>query len=72
MFTKIDEEDLDSSCREFSNGGLGFVVARLVRSGIDFSCASTGGPIQLYLILAIIDKNRTEIAYISPEFWQTI
>ena len=33
---KIDPADLDSPRRELSNGGLGFVVAFLVRSGINF------------------------------------
>ena len=37
--TKIVQADLDSPRRELSNGGLGFVVALSVRSGIDFSCA---------------------------------
>ena len=46
--TKICTADLDSPCREFSNGGLGFVVAFLVFWGINFSCASTRNPIQLY------------------------
>ena len=46
--TKIVPADLDSSRRELSNRGLGIIVALLFRRGIDFSCASTGGPIQLY------------------------
>ena len=45
--TKIDTADLDSPRRELSNGGLGFVVALSVFSGIDFSCAYQGLPIQL-------------------------
>ena len=47
-FTKIDQADLDSPCQELSNGGLGIVVAFPVCSGIEFSRACTGGPIQLY------------------------
>ena len=35
---KIYTADLDSPCRELSNGGLGIVVPLPVRSGIDFSC----------------------------------
>ena len=30
-FTKIDKLDLNSSCLELSNGGLGIVAALLVR-----------------------------------------
>ena len=37
--TKINTVELDSPRRELSNGGLGFVVALLVRLGINFSCA---------------------------------
>ena len=40
--------DLDSPRRELSNGGLGIVVALLVRWQIDFLSVYTGGPIQLY------------------------
>ena len=40
--TKPYPEDLDSPCRELSNGGLEFVVALLVRPGIIFSYVSTG------------------------------
>ena len=32
-FTKIVKADLDSPCRELSNGGLGIVVALLAPSG---------------------------------------
>ena len=46
-FTKIVKADLDSSCRELSNGGLGIVIALTVFPAINFSCGSTGGPIQL-------------------------
>ena len=45
-FIKIDPADLDSPCRELSNGGLGSVVTLLIRRQIDFSCVSTGSPIQ--------------------------
>ena len=38
-FTKIDQADLGSPRREPSNGGLGIVVALLVRWGINFVCA---------------------------------
>ena len=48
-FTKIVKADLDSPRRELSNGGLGIVVACLGCRGINFSCVSTGGPIQLYV-----------------------
>ena len=34
--TKIDQTGLDSPRREFSNGGLGIVVALTVLGGIDF------------------------------------
>ena len=37
--TKIVTADLDSPRRELSNGGLGIVVALLVRPGIDFLSA---------------------------------
>ena len=62
--TKIVPADLDSPHRELSNGGLGIVVALLVRRGIDFSCASTGDPIQLYLFLRtklVIDMTAKEL-----------
>ena len=45
--TKPYPKDLYSPCQELSNGGLGFVVALVVCSGIVFLCVSTGGPIQL-------------------------
>ena len=35
-FTKLDQAGLDSPRQEFSNGGLGIVVALLVCLGIDF------------------------------------
>ena len=44
---KIDNADLEFPCRELSVRGLGFVIALSVRWQIDFSCASTRGPIQL-------------------------
>ena len=40
-------EELDSPRQELSNGGLGFIVALLVRWQIDFLSARTGRPIQL-------------------------
>ena len=33
--------------KSFSNGGLKSIIALLVRWQINFSCVSTGGPIQL-------------------------
>ena len=48
VFTKVDHSDLNSPRRELSNGGLKNVAALLVLRQIDFSCASTGDPIQLY------------------------
>ena len=45
--TKIDPADLNSPCRDISNGGLGIVVALLVRWQIDFLLARIGRPIQL-------------------------
>ena len=50
--TKIDLTDLNPPRRELSNGGLGFVVALSVCWQIDFLCACTGGPIQLYKFYA--------------------
>ena len=38
--TKMTHAYLDSPRRELSNGGLGIVVAHLVRWQIVFSCAS--------------------------------
>ena len=46
--TKMYQVDLDSPCRELSNGGFWIVAALPVRSGIYFLCACTGGLIQLY------------------------
>ena len=43
--TKIYTVDLDSPRRELYVRGLGFVVALSVFLGINFSCASSGGPI---------------------------
>ena len=45
--TKIYQADPDSSRRELSVHGLGFVVALLVHSEIDFSCACNWQTIQL-------------------------
>ena len=46
--TKLNPTDLGSLCWAFSNDGdgLGFFIS-LVQPGINFSCASTGGEIQL-------------------------
>ena len=44
-FTKILETDLDSPCRDLSNGGLGIFLALLVCWGVIFSCACTGAQI---------------------------
>ena len=38
-FIIIVKADLDSPLRELSNGGLGNVIALLVRRGINFVCA---------------------------------
>ena len=46
--TKIAEEDLDSTRREFSVRGLKFVVALSACLQINFSCVPTWGPIQSY------------------------
>ena len=48
--TTIYPEDLTSPRQEFSNGGLGIVVALLVCPRINVSSASTGGPIQLHIL----------------------
>ena len=45
-FTKIDPADLNSPCRELSNGGLGIVVTLSARWEIDFLSAHIGRPIQ--------------------------
>ena len=44
--------DLDSPCRELSNGGLKSVVTLLVRWQIVFLSARIRRPIQLYLIFS--------------------
>ena len=59
--TKMYQADLDSSCRDLSNGGLRIVVALLVCWQIDFSCVSTGGPIQLYVVMSRV-KTFTEVS----------
>ena len=46
--TKINPKYLDSSCRELFVRGLGFFIALSAFWGINFSCACTGCPIQLY------------------------
>ena len=43
----MDQTELDSPRREFSNGGLESVITLLVRWQINYSCASTGKTIQL-------------------------
>ena len=48
--TKIGTAYLNFPRRELSNGGLGFVVALLVRPEINFSRVSTGGLIQLQYV----------------------
>ena len=47
-FTKLDQADLESPRRGLSNGGIRIVVTLLVHWQLNFVCASTGGPIQLY------------------------
>ena len=46
-FTKVYMAYVDSPCRELSNGGLGIVVALLVRWGINFLSTYSGRVIQL-------------------------
>ena len=46
-WTKIVKADLDSPCRELSNGGLESIATLLVRWQIDFLSARIGRPIQL-------------------------
>ena len=62
-FTKLDQADLVSPLRELSNGGLRIVVALPVRSGNIFSCACTGGPIQLckYIINSLVKRAMSHI-----------
>ena len=61
-FTKMDLADLDSSHQELSNGGgLKIVVALLVCWKIIFSRVSTGGPIQLYVVMSRV-KTFTEVS----------
>ena len=45
--TEMYLEDLSSPHQELFNGGPGIVAALLVLPGINVSCVSTGGPIQL-------------------------
>ena len=53
-FTKIVKTDLDSLCREFSNGGFGILVALAVFLGIIILCVSTGDPIQLFIAFVLV------------------
>ena len=46
--TKIVPADPGSPCQELSVRGLRFLIALLIFLNY-FSCASTGGPIQLYI-----------------------
>ena len=57
--TKMTHTYLGSPRRELSNGGLGILVALLVRRQIIFLCVSTGGPIQLYFYTYSIIVLRT-------------
>ena len=54
---KIDRTELDSPCRELSNGGLESVVNLLVRWQINYSCASAGKAIQLYGRASVLCQN---------------
>ena len=56
--TKIYQTDLDSSRREPSVHGLGSVIALSIHPGIIFSCAFTGGTIQLYICTSKHEKYR--------------
>ena len=58
-FTTIDPADLNSPRRELSNGGLGIVVALLVRWQNDFLSAHIGYPIQLRRYVAILAKLQS-------------
>ena len=62
-FTKIDPADLNFLRRELSNGGLGIVEALMVCWQSIFSCACTGGPIQLYRV------SPTKLSEIKVWFW---
>ena len=53
---KIDLADLDPLCGELFVRSLGLVVARLVCWASNFSCASTGGVIQLYIFSKWLTK----------------
>ena len=50
-YTKIVTADLNSPRQELSNGGLGIVVTLLVSCQSNYSCASPGKAIQLYMLL---------------------
>ena len=55
--TKNYQADLESPCRELFMHSFGFVICSpFVFWDIDFSCASTVGPIQLYFHFRIIVK----------------
>ena len=56
--SKIYQVDIDFSHQELSVRGLEFIVALLVFRGIDFSCASTRGPIQLYVPAHIFQSQH--------------
>ena len=58
-FTKIVPADLDSPCRELSNGGLGIAVAFLVCRQIMFLSAHIGRPNQLYFYRASTVHTRS-------------
>ena len=51
----MDRTELDSPRRELSNGSLESVVTLLVRWQINYSCASPGKAIQLYLQLLLLN-----------------
>ena len=63
---KIDPADLNSPRRELSNGGLGIVVALLVRWQIVFLSAYTGGPIQLYSEMTIFTFFNLNCYIVTP------
>ena len=63
--TKTFQADLDSPHWEFFVRNFGFAVALLVCLGINFVCACTGGPIQLYRLPAA-DSQLPAVGYWPP------
>ena len=65
-FIKLDQADLDSPCRELSNGGLKFVVVLLVCWQINFLSAQTltlNPAVKSFSALCFLERDKHVVSH---------